>query len=91
MNNKTKRAGQKRRQMNKRLSKYYAEFYEMIDGNYTHYPVAFCTRYKGYVTKSMADVHRCACHNSKGNACGCYISMERIEKGEYKVCSMQKN
>lgn len=31
----------------------------MIDGNWTHYPVAYCHRYKGVLTRNMMNTHKC--------------------------------
>lgn len=31
----------------------------LIDGNYSFYPVAFCSQYKAYLTCGLADTHRC--------------------------------
>ena len=33
--------------------------FECIDGNYTHYPYAWCKRYDGFLTKNMAVRHQC--------------------------------
>lgn len=33
--------------------------YVMIDGNYTHYPVAYCRYRRGYVTEALKQVHNC--------------------------------
>lgn len=33
--------------------------YEMIDGNLTYQPYAYCTYYNGWLTKAMANRHRC--------------------------------
>lgn len=35
------------------------EFYQMIDGNFTYYPYAYCSHYEGYLTINMANCHRC--------------------------------
>ncbi len=32
---------------------------ELIDGNLSYYPVAYCKHYHGYLTQGLADVHRC--------------------------------
>ena len=34
--------------------------YEMIDGNWTQHPVAFCHRYNGALTKNMMHTHQCS-------------------------------
>ena len=33
--------------------------YQMIDGTWTHYPVAYCHRYKGVLTRNMMNTHKC--------------------------------
>lgn len=37
------------------------DFYELIDGNLTHYPVAFCNyrKHPGWLTYGLLEVHRC--------------------------------
>lgn len=40
-----------------------AEAYQMIDGNWTHQPYAYCYRYKGWLTKAMANRHNCESRN----------------------------
>lgn len=32
---------------------------ELIDGNWSYYPYAFCTRKGAYLTKGLAATHRC--------------------------------
>ncbi len=33
--------------------------YELIDGNWSFYPVAECRCHGGYLTRGLADTHRC--------------------------------
>lgn len=57
------RQGQnKRRKINHKV-RLLDEPHEMIDGNFTRRPVAYCTFYKGYLTKNMSDRHKCECRN----------------------------
>lgn len=35
------------------------EEYLLLDGNYSHYPVAYCRRKKAYLTQGLTDTHRC--------------------------------
>ena len=35
------------------------KLFDMIDGNRTYYPYAYCRYRKGYLTKSLAITHRC--------------------------------
>lgn len=39
--------------------------YEMIDGNWTRHPVAFCHRYKGVLTRNMMHTHQCSEKNCR--------------------------
>ena len=32
---------------------------ELIDGNFSRYPEAFCNYYGGYLTRGIMDTHRC--------------------------------
>lgn len=48
-----------RRQKNNKQVKKQDLFYEMIDGNFTHYPVGWCAYHKGYLTKNCLETHRC--------------------------------
>lgn len=34
--------------------------YEMIDGNWTRHPVAFCLHYRAALTRNMMHTHRCS-------------------------------
>ena len=52
-------AQQKRRRRNFDRSLYREDLYQMIDGNMTHFPYAYCKRKHGYLTKNMARLHRC--------------------------------
>ena len=53
------KAQRKRKKLYRDYSLYTPELYEMIDGNMTHYPYAYCTFKHGYLTKAMAACHRC--------------------------------
>lgn len=33
--------------------------YRLIDGNFSHYPVAECKCHGGYLTQGLIDTHRC--------------------------------
>ena len=48
----------RRRNLNEHL--YREDEYELIDGNTTHYPSAYCNRYAGYLTMNLEQVHGCA-------------------------------
>lgn len=50
------------------------EAYELIDGNYSHYPVAVCTRMKGCLTVGLAELHGCV-----ERKCNKYIPFEEKE------------
>lgn len=32
---------------------------QLIDGNFTHYPTAYCRTHQAYLTKGLEDTHRC--------------------------------
>lgn len=36
-----------------------ADEVQLIDGNYTLYPVAYCKAHSGYLTQGLMDIHRC--------------------------------
>ncbi len=33
--------------------------YQLIDNNWTHYPVAYCDHYKGWLSLGQIQTHRC--------------------------------
>lgn len=33
--------------------------YQLIDGNWTHYPIAECKCHRAYLTQGLIDTHRC--------------------------------
>ena len=39
---------------------------QLIDGNYTLYPAAYCKRHGGYLTQGLINTHRCDKRNCKG-------------------------
>jgi hypothetical protein len=36
-----------------------SEAFELIDGNYSHYPVGYCNRKGAYLTQGLIDTHQC--------------------------------
>ena len=58
-----KKRQRKRNRKNRRRNNYNIprqEYtYDMIDGNKTYYPYAYCIYRKGYLTKSLAETHQC--------------------------------
>lgn len=50
---------QRRKDRYKNLPQRRKQSYELIDGNYSHYPVAECTYYGGYLTQGLIDTHQC--------------------------------
>lgn len=52
-------AQKRRRRNNNKHVEYQDNLYLMIDGNFTHVPVAYCSHYKGYVTQNMLMRHEC--------------------------------
>lgn len=56
-----KRAQRQRRRERRHLQPAYRQDeYMLIDGNITHYPVAYCKRKRGYLTVGLLQVHNCA-------------------------------
>lgn len=39
---------------------------QLIDGNYTLYPAAYCNIHGGYLTLGLMDIHRCEKRKCKG-------------------------
>lgn len=39
---------------------------QLIDGNYTLYPAAYCKIHDGYLTLGLMDIHRCEKRKCKG-------------------------
>jgi hypothetical protein len=39
---------------------------QLIDGNWSFYPVAFCVYHTGYLTQGLIDTHRCDKRNCMG-------------------------
>lgn len=56
-------AQKRRRRNNNKHVEYQDNLYMMIDGNFTHFPVAYCSHYKGYVTQNMLMRHECDTRN----------------------------
>lgn len=54
-------AQQKRRRLNNRDVPRQTEDYQLITGDFSRQPYAYCCRYRGYLTKNMADLHKCNC------------------------------
>jgi len=52
-------AQKRRRRRNNKHVEYQDNLYMMIDGNFTHFPVAYCSHYHGYVTQNMLMRHEC--------------------------------
>jgi hypothetical protein len=49
----------RRRERRKNLPPKQKEACELIDGNWSHYPVAECLYHKGFLTNGLVDTHRC--------------------------------
>lgn len=62
---KTKHRGKMKEQQKRRKERlkdrpqYQPELYELIDGNLTHYPRAFCEWHGGWLSDGLIDTHRC--------------------------------
>jgi len=49
----------RRRERMKHLPKKQPERVLLIDGNYSYYPIAYCSRYGAFLTEGLANTHRC--------------------------------
>lgn len=49
----------RRRQRKAKLPDRQENAVELIDGNYSHFPVGYCNYHKGYVSVGQVEVHRC--------------------------------
>ena len=72
-----KRQRERRRSRRKYRNKddYYNDEFELIDGNYTHYPVGFCDHYERFLSAGLVQTHRCKKRKSKK-----LLSLEQIEQ-----------
>lgn len=50
---------QRRRELVQSRPPKQGESYELIDGNLSHYPVAFCRFHYGYMTEGLIATHKC--------------------------------
>ena len=50
---------QRRRRKNYKPSFYVGEYVELITGDLTRYPAAFCSHYEAFLTYNMKNLHRC--------------------------------
>ncbi len=59
--NKGNRKAQRKRRYERRknLPPRQPEKVELIDGNFSHYPVAYCNYHGAYMTQGLVDAHRC--------------------------------
>jgi len=57
---KPKTKGKKKRHKWKHTGEHKTKYlYETIDGNLTYYPLAWCSHYRGVLTKGLMHTHRC--------------------------------
>lgn len=54
-----KAQNKRRRERLKNCTRRYELEHELIDGNLSHYPIAFCRLHGAYLTQGLADTHRC--------------------------------
>ena len=55
-----RKAQQKRRRNRwKNIPPKQDEPFQLIDGNWSFYPIGECSRYHGYLTQGLCDTHRC--------------------------------
>ena len=72
------KAQRKRRKKRKKFLKpgdYFNDEFELIDGNFTHYPVAYCNHYGRFLTAGLIHTHRCRQRNCKK-----LRSLEQVEQ-----------
>jgi len=62
------KAQRRNRKINNRGIRRLRDEFLMIDGNFTHFPVAFCSHYDGYITNNMLLRHNCMC-KCEGGIC----------------------
>lgn len=70
-----KRQRKRRRQRRKYRKEYFNDEFELIDGNFTHYPVAFCEHYERFLSAGLIQTHRC-----RNRKCKKLLSLEQIEQ-----------
>ena len=56
---------QKRRRRNNKGVPKLKDYFFLIDGNYSNQPYAFCTHYRGFLTKNQSIRHSCEERNCK--------------------------
>ena len=56
----------RRRERLKNLPPKQNEKFELIDGNYSYYPVAYCKCHGAYLTQGLIDTHRCSKRKCNG-------------------------
>lgn len=54
-----KAQNKRRRERRKNLPPKQSEKFELIDGNFSHYPAAYCWYHGSYLTQGLMDAHRC--------------------------------
>lgn len=75
----------KRYKKRKKTVDYFEEEFDLIDGNFTHYPVGFCKFYDGFLSEGLEEVHKCI---EKG--CYRFMSMEQWKQELLKVMEDKK-
>lgn len=58
-----KKAQRKRRKKRMRIQTRAPDEYLLIDGNWSYYPYAYCTRKGAYLTLGLAELHKCEKRN----------------------------
>lgn len=49
----------RRRKRAKNLPEYREKSFELIDGNFSHYPRSYCAYHGAYLTDGLIETHRC--------------------------------
>ena len=57
---------ERRRERLKHLPKKRTEKVQLIDGNWTFYPVAYCKVHGGFLTQGLIETHRCGHRQCRG-------------------------
>jgi len=61
-----KAQNKRRKERSKNLPPKQAEKVELIDGNFSYYPVGYCWSHGAYLTQGLVNTHRCDKRKCKG-------------------------
>lgn len=60
-----KAQNERKRERRKHLPKKQPQKVELIDGNFSYYPVAYCMYHGAFITQGLAETHRCTQRNCR--------------------------